>query len=227
MDGDISFCHRKGSKRAMLLLHGLTGTPSELLYMAKAIYREGYDVFCPTLPGHLTTNEKLLNTTWNDWYVFSKAKLDELLQKYDDVFCGGVCIGSNLSLLLASENTKVKGYILCSPILFLNGWNIPFYVPLLWICMHSPLKYFCVFPENGPLGVKNKDVREKIRSSFNKTGSALDFFPILSILELLRLSKHLKSRLKKVKEPVLVCHAKEDDLANLKNAFYIMKKNTV
>ncbi|MEZ0323098.1 MAG: alpha/beta fold hydrolase [Hydrogenothermaceae bacterium] len=46
-------------KKAVILLHGLTGSPVELKWVAKDFKRAGYDVFTPILPGHCSSIEKL------------------------------------------------------------------------------------------------------------------------------------------------------------------------
>src|SRR5689334_13831295 len=34
------------------LIHGVTGTPLEMRYLAVGLSRQGWNVYCPTLPGH-------------------------------------------------------------------------------------------------------------------------------------------------------------------------------
>ena len=44
----------KGGENACLLIHGLTGSPSEMAYLAERLNTAGYTVKAPLLPGHGT-----------------------------------------------------------------------------------------------------------------------------------------------------------------------------
>ena len=43
---DIEFIHPDCAKSAVLLFHGLTGSPFELKKYAKILYDHGFDVYC-------------------------------------------------------------------------------------------------------------------------------------------------------------------------------------
>ena len=57
-----------GGRVGVLLVHGLGGTPAELRFVAQALNRAGYTVYCPLLVGHGGSEELLNTTTWTDWY---------------------------------------------------------------------------------------------------------------------------------------------------------------
>ena len=54
--GPVGFIERKGSV-GVLLIHGLTGTPTEMKQFGKVIARQGFTVACPELAGHCATIE--------------------------------------------------------------------------------------------------------------------------------------------------------------------------
>src|SRR5437870_3039754 len=56
------------SGRHVILIHGLTGTPYEVGFLAKALNRKGYTVVCPRLANHGKPIEILKKTTWQEWY---------------------------------------------------------------------------------------------------------------------------------------------------------------
>jgi carboxylesterase len=56
--GPVGFIERKGSV-GVLLVHGLTGTPTEMKQFGKVIARKGFTVACPELAGHCATIEAL------------------------------------------------------------------------------------------------------------------------------------------------------------------------
>jgi carboxylesterase len=49
--GSTGFYDKRGED-AVLLIHGLTGTPAEMRYIAKNLLKQGFSVACPQLAGH-------------------------------------------------------------------------------------------------------------------------------------------------------------------------------
>ena len=43
--------YHDGGKTGFLLIHGLSGTPVELRYIANGLMRAGHTVYCPSSPG--------------------------------------------------------------------------------------------------------------------------------------------------------------------------------
>ena len=225
LKGSISLIHKNKSKNAVLLFHGLTGAPGELFYLAKHLYDENFDVFCPVLPGHCRGTEEIKKITWQDWHYFAFEKYDELSEKYENVFLSGICLGGVLALAVASERKSVKAVSSLSTTLFLDGWSLPWFRFLLPLVLYTPMKFFYAFPEGGAFGVKNKNVREKVIKSMEKENSNyLDCFPILCVLEMLRLSRVVRNNLKKVRCPVILFHSDKDDLTSCRSADTVFAK---
>ena len=65
----------QGGRTGFLLLHGLSGTPVELRYIANGLTRAGHTVSCPQLAGHCGTLEDLTNTRWQDWHQTAEDAL--------------------------------------------------------------------------------------------------------------------------------------------------------
>jgi carboxylesterase len=217
MSREFSF-NRRGSAKAVLLLHGLTGSPSELVYLAKALYKAGYDVYCPVLPGHSGGLYAVKQPSWRDWFEFSLAKYDELKALYPDVYIMGLCLGATLSAAVAQERPGVQGIAMLAPLTRPDGWAWPWYSFLLPLALYTPLKYFYVFPEQGAMGVKNEEIRARMKESFAQGDDALDCFPLICLLELKRLSNFLLARLGRIKAPLLMIHAERDDFASIESA---------
>jgi carboxylesterase len=57
-----------GSKKGALLIHGFTGSPSEMRLLGEHLHRENYTVLAPRLAGHGTTPEDMACTSWRHWY---------------------------------------------------------------------------------------------------------------------------------------------------------------
>lgn len=219
---DFEFKH-ENNKRAVLLFHGMTGSPFEMKKLGRALHEAGYDVFCYCLPGHGTSPISIKTVRWEDWYQESTGHYRDLSKQYDEVFLGGLCMGAVLALAIASEYTDVKGVLALSTTLFLDGWTIPWYYFLLPLGLHTILRYYYSFPEREPYGLKNQVLRKKIASLQKKNTVALDNYPMSCIYELLKMSKVTQKNMSKVKSPVLLMHALEDDLTSPKSAEFVYK----
>ena len=57
-----------GGSKGVLLIHGFTGSPSEMILLGNYLYRQGYTVLGVRLAGHGTTVEEMANTNWHEWY---------------------------------------------------------------------------------------------------------------------------------------------------------------
>ena len=222
MSREFSF-KRRDSAKAVLLLHGMTGSPLELVYLAKAIYKAGYDVYCPVLPGHEGGLYAVKRPSWRDWYEFSLRQYDELKTRYADVSITGLCLGATLAAAVAEERKDVKGIAMLAPLTRPDGWAWPWYAFLLPLGLYTPLKYFYVFPERGAMGVKNEQIRERMKESFAQGDDALDCFPLICLLELKRLSNFLLGRLGRIEAPLLMMHAERDDFASIESAERIFR----
>ncbi len=212
------FGFQNNSDTAILLLHGLTGSPFEMHKYGKMLANEGYDVFCPVLPGHCEGAEGLKGHTWQEWKDFAIKQFDCLAGKYDKVYISGLCLGAVLGLAVAQERPNVAGVIGLSTTLFLDGWNMPWFMFLMPICIYSVLKFFYLFPETDDRGIKCEAVRKKIAKMQEKSGGALDCYPMLCVVELLKVSSYVRKNMSKVTSPVLLIHSLEDDFTSVKSA---------
>ena len=220
---DFEFIHENKCKRAVLLFHGMTGSPFEMKKMGRALYDADFDVFCYCLPGHGTSPINIKTVRWEDWYSDSTVHYKELTQKYDEVFLGGLCMGAVLALTIASEFKEVKGIISLSTTLFLDGWTIPWYNFFMPLGLYTILRYYYSFPEREPYGLKNEVLRKKIAALQKRNTEALDNYPMSCIYELLKLSRFAQKNMHKVVSPVLLMHAKEDDLTSTKGSIFVYK----
>lgn len=220
---DFEFIHENKCKRAVLLFHGMTGSPYEMKKMGKALFDADFDVFCHCLPGHGTSPINIKTVRWQDWYDDSVLHYKELTQKYDEVYLGGLCLGAVLAIAIAQEYQNVRGIVSLSTTLFLDGWTIPWYNFFMPIGVHTILRYYYSFPEREPYGLKNETLRRKIAALQKRNTEALDNYPMSCIYELLKFSKQTQKNIAKVTAPILLMHAKEDDLTSTKSAEFVYR----
>jgi len=196
---------KEGHEKAVLLFHGLTGSPGELYRFGLDLFNAGYDVYCPVLPGHCQDAEAIKLARWEEWHAFALKNFDELAGRYQAVCLSGICLGSVLALSVAAERLP--------PVRVL--------MPLSFVTIFKSLY---AFPEKGPMGVKNRAVRRQVEKSMNsENAAALNCFPLLCVYELSKLARFVRKRLHQVTIPVIIIHSNHDDLASMKNAHVIAR----
>ena len=211
-----------GGQDVVLLIHGLTGSPHELKYLAQKLNEAGFTVVVPYLAGHGTSLADLKTKSWTDWYETVRLKLLRLDGSYRHIYVGGLCMGAVLALLLAHDYPeRVKALSLMSTTLKYDGWSLPWYSFMLPLAYCPPFLYCYYFPESEPYGVKDERLRRIIVRGLTNNNVAYDRVPAVSMRELYRLANKVKKLLPAIKTPTLLLHAQEDDLASLKNAEYV------
>ncbi|TAN41857.1 MAG: alpha/beta fold hydrolase [Nitrospirae bacterium] len=212
----------KGGDDAVLLIHGLTGSPFELKNLARHLNRAGYTVKGPCLAGHGTSIDDLLKTRWQDWYATVREEFDLLKKGHRNVFAAGLCMGALFSLYLAYEvKEDLSAIAMLSTTLSYDGWSLPWYKFLLPVSYYPPLKYFYSYEEREPYGIKDERMRKHIAAALQDNIIAYSKFPSRAMHELFKHIGAVKKIIPEVKTPTLLLHALEDDIASTKNADYV------
>ncbi len=214
-----------GGEHAVLLIHGLTGSPFEMKYLARQLNRAGFTVKGPCLAGHGTTLEDLKKTRWQDWYVGVLDSCRELKRTHATVSVAGLCMGALLALKLSVDLAEdVNAIALISTTLFYDGWGLPWYKFSLPLAYYTPVCHIYSFKEREPYGIKNEALRTRIVEGMRDSSIAHESVPGVSMRELYRLINVMKKKvISKVTTPTLIVHSKEDDLATAKNALFVQK----
>ncbi len=98
----IGFESQKGDT-GILLLHGLSGTPSEVEPLGNFLSDKGISTLGPWLKGHDTSAADLAKTHWQDWAQSAQEGYDALRQHCSKVFVGGLSMGALQALHLAAH----------------------------------------------------------------------------------------------------------------------------
>ncbi|MHA2231038.1 MAG: alpha/beta hydrolase [Candidatus Hodarchaeales archaeon] len=183
--------HYEGStSKALLLIHGFTGSTHQLRSLGKQLAeREGWTTLGIRLPGHGTTVEDLAQTNWQDWYLKSDLALKELDQDYATIAVLGFSFGAALAFYLAAKkNNLVSGVIGLCPALRLRG-----------ITQHlvPALKYF-------------KKTVKKGEPSPNDPWRGYHQVPLETLSSVLKFQKITRESLPEVTAPVLVIQGAND-----------------
>lgn len=226
----LSFKGTNGS--AVILIHGLTGTPNEVKYIANYLNKIGYYVVCPRLANHGESMQVLKRTSWQELYESIREVLTagELSEFSGPIFVSGLSMGALFALLLAEEfKDRVKGVACLAPTLFYDGWNTPL-ANLFFPLAYTPIRHIAYFKESPPYGIKNEIIQRRIHKYYSSArledieGAeqyGYPYFPVTLLHQLQLLVKHLTRKLPEMDFPVQLIQAKDDDVASVKNSKFI------
>lgn len=219
----------KGNEHAVLLLHGLQGSPTEMLPLAKRLNQAGYSVYVPHFAGYGYHDGDTAHsvTAWQEWHNLVLQEVSRLKQTHETVSLGGLCIGAVLALSVAEKlGNKIAALCLLSTTLYYDGWSIPWYRFVLPIGYYTPFRYFYSYSGRSPFGIKNEKLRKWVMlETSNKESSiaAVSNLCLPAIHEAELLIKTVKKILPRIQTPALVIHAHEDDVSSPRSAEFVVK----
>lgn len=225
---DFRFRLDAKSGKAVLLIHGLTGAPGEMKFLARRLYKRGLSVAAPLLAGHGLDEAHLLRTDWRDWRDSLRKPLEELRADHDEVYVAGICVGGALGLALAAEAPSIKAAAVYSMTYRYDGWNMrhwysplaPFIEPFAGL----PLIRRLSFEEPYPYGLKDERLRDGMTATQGAViPGALDRLPLGAMAEMYRLTRHLDEIVSQIRLPTLLIHARDDDMAHPRNSERLRK----
>ena len=156
------------SNALVYLIHGITGTPIEMRYLARGLARLGGDIYATTLPGHCTSLRDLVRTNHQQWCEHVCKQLAYARERYEHVYVAGLSAGSLLALEAATI-VAVDGVGVLSPTFFYDGWNTPrshAILPLALKLVPECLQHLLFHVDGPPYGVKDPMIQAHIRASY-------------------------------------------------------------
>lgn len=215
----------RGSRIAVLLIHGLTGTPKEMDSVAMRLHRYGFTVSIPVLPGHCSDISDLLKTDRLDWLRAISDEYKRLVSEGYLVFAGGLSAGASMGIILAHHFPDMRGLALYAITLKCNGWAVSKFSFMLPLLLKIPyFRHHYHFQEAPPYGIKNEQLRERIvmkLQSGDSSAAGHTNTPGTMLREVLRLAKEAKQVMPQTRVPALIIHAREDDVTDISNSRYV------
>jgi len=164
---DLAF--NRNSNVLVYLVHGVTGTPVEMSYLARKLSQNnGWDVYATTLPGHCTRLKDLVRTTEQDWRAHVQKQLAFARDRYEHLFVAGLSAGALLALE-ASIVVPVEGVGVLSPTFIYDGWNTPWshaILPLAMKMVPLSLQQYVFHVDGAPFGIKDRRLQTSVRKSY-------------------------------------------------------------
>ncbi len=195
-----------GGKRGVLLVHGFTGLPAELLLMGHYLHERGFTVLGVRLAGHGTTVEDMSRMSSEDWMDSVRDGYAVLTGSCDEISVVGHSMGGLFALLLSTECAVAGVVTLAAPVFVAEERGLRF-LPPREVCADQ----FVPKARRRLVGVP---------PAANKTYRKM---PLLGIHELVDVIEITKGCISQVTAPLLVMHSRDDHTADPKSADYIYR----
>lgn len=182
-----------GGPHGALVIHGFTGCPQSMRGLAEAFATAGFAVELPRLPGHGTTVDDMLTTSFDDWSACVETVYGELAGRCDKVVVAGLSMGGMLATWLAARHPEIAGLIA------INAAIDPPAEPFLEMLREMKAQGHATFPAIG------NDVADP-----DSTELAYDQTPIDPLLSMLDAFTRLVPRLGDVTCPTLIFTSLQD-----------------
>ena len=189
-----------GGPAGCLLLHGFTGTPSEMRPLGERLAARGYTVCAPLLPGHGTRVDELARTTWEEWFSAALESWNELGKRASERVVAGLSMGALLALHLAHERPgEVRAVAALAPALELASQKSAEIA--LWVRWMPPLpRRLAIVPKRG----------SKL-PGFGRLTPAYDEIPLRALASMIRLQRRVRAELPSIRTPALILQGGRDD----------------
>lgn len=183
-----------GGATGVLLLHGFTGSPTEMRWIGDYLHARGMTVSGPLLPGHGTTVEAMNRCRWTDWTSYVEQALADLRARCQRVFVAGLSMGSLLTLYLTQQHPDLPGAIAYSPATWVREWQI-YLTPIA--------KYFIAARPGA-------SVSDLVDPKADLQIWSYEVYPVPAAAQLLGLQLHVRRRLAQVTCPLLLIYSSGD-----------------
>ncbi|EIT87059.1 carboxylesterase [Fictibacillus macauensis ZFHKF-1] len=189
----------EGGKRAVLMLHGFTGSSADVRMLGRFLQKKGYTCHAPQYKGHGVPPEELVHTGPEDWWrdvIGGYEHLQDL--GYEEIAVCGLSLGGVFSLKLAMEK-PVKGVVpMCAPM----------YIKSEEVMYKNVLEYAREY----------KSRENKTEEQVNEEMEAFKESPMKTLKALQQLLGDVRNDIDMVYAPTFVVQARHDEMINTDSA---------
>jgi carboxylesterase len=190
-------------RRAVMLVHGIAGSPAQMRTLGEFLAGEGLKVYAPLLPGHGTHHSNLYYIRWQDWYRHVVAEYRRIRELHDEVYVVGFSLGAAHSLRLAAEFPVDRLALISTPLYWFSE-HLPLY-QLLRVMRHVA-PHSRTFPKRLPETAEGPDYMIYRR------------VPLDALWAVVELSWDVQARLRNITAPALIIHSRRDIAARPRGA---------
>lgn len=201
----------EGGEAGVLLLHGLTGTPQAMRYLAESLHKAKFTVSVPVLEGHGSTIEHFERTTWEDWYQSVESAFHQLKSICKVVMVAGLSLGGLLTAHLARHHAHtVRAVGFMATPLFLDGFIVRAIFPAVW---NTPLKKIYKYQPKTIASIRDPVARRRYET-YHK-------IPVVNVASLLEFQGIVREELKHIHQPAIIMHATHDQTVPYANLDFL------
>lgn len=193
-----------GGSKGVLLIHGFTGSPSEMILLGNYLYRQGYTVLGVRLNGHGTTVEEMSHTDWHQWYHSACDGYHQLRGICSEISVIGLSMGGLLAMRIGRDFPVKKIVSMSAPIFIANERNLRFLPP--------------VERSVGRYQRKNRRNLPELAKRYNVSYSQM---PLVCVHQLLDVIKETKKMLPEITKPILIVQSENDHTVKVESGQYI------
>lgn len=194
-----------GGPDGVLLVHGFTGCPADLLLLGEYLQAQGFTVLGVRLAGHATSAEDLSRQTAEDWLDSVRDGAALLRGATRSLSVVGHSLGGVLAFLLAAEQPGVRRIVsLATPVSIAPERGAD----------RLPPRPLCP----GHYAPKHRRPMRDVPPAVNDT---YDEMPLLSVHELFDAIERMKGVLPRIAQPTLLLHSRADHTAAPESAQYL------
>ena len=197
-----------GNEVGVLLIHGFTGTPSEMRELGQHLNQIGYTVLAPRLFGHGTNIADINRAYWENWVASVEDAYHMLKTSCQKVIVAGLSMGGALALYVGSY-LDVDGVIaMATPFGMAGSVSDQKIMPYLkFISIFKPFRKYDPILGKGWYSPENaKD-----------NNSLAGYIPLAAAYELDQFLKFSKHELKKITAPTQLIFSKADQTVAYEN----------
>jgi carboxylesterase len=212
---------RDFSNSITILLPGLNGGGLELGQLPGFLGSNGFKTLIPKINGYLYGSEP---DSFEDWVSQVHNAIDEIKDEYKTINLAGISMGSTLALAVASQRSDISSIALLSPVLRYDGWSVPWYRFLLDIAYKFGVRNW-KYSEREPFGIKNPDLRRRIRDKFKANELSEVGAPLITarhLHEAKGLMSYVIKNLDAISSRLLIVQSVEDDTCTVWSAEKIL-----
>lgn len=193
-----------GGSKGVLLIHGFTGSPSEMILLGNYLYRQGYTVLGIRLAGHGTTVEEMANTNWHEWYHSACDGYHLLRGICSEICVIGLSMGGLLAMRIGRDFPVKKIVSMSAPIFIANERNLRF-LPSLERSV-------------GRYQRKNRRDLPELAKRYNVSYTQM---PLVCVHQLLDIIEDTKKILPEITRPILIAQSENDHTVKVESGQYI------
>lgn len=185
-------------QKACLLIHGFGGSVREVTPLAEALVADGYAVLCAELKGHTDRAKDMKSAGWQDWIQSAEGALDQLKEKYKEVFVIGFSMGGLIGMRLAMRYEIRALITINTPIYYWNLRRILYNIA--------------------------SDIKSRSFVNIRRYTSSSGSLPMRAVFNFLSLLYKTRPLIPQVQCPVFTLQALDDDTVQSRSAAYIQRK---